>query len=430
QTPEKPTTEVRDKWIQKFLAHLATDRGASVYTQRNYSQALTEFARWHLAERKSAPAWENLQRDDFRSFVRFLGRNDLSRAATQLRFSALRTFYKFLIRHGLVEGSPIKNLQLPKLEKRLPRFLTIQQMADLLRAPQRLLDSQKERKGPGRPISQEVCLRDVAVLETIYSCGLRISELCGLRVEDIDFNEQIVRVRGKGKKERLVPIGEPALKTIQNYWAALLEPPTGMQPMFRADTSKVAPLSPLQLSRRLKNYLIIAGLDPALTPHKLRHSYATHLLDAGADLRSVQELLGHAHLITTQVYTHVTTERLKKAYDAAPPRAWLEFRLQPGHPNFLRVKNSVLINTRLQPGGRTTRRQNGFNRFLVRQAVETAQLLSSPAPTGLKPGVNGNAKMRVTPSSPAGKLQLEHQFLVPSSFRAGNVRQFLQSEFT
>jgi hypothetical protein len=108
----------------------------------------------------------------------------------------------------------------------------------------------------------------------------------------------------------------------------------------------------------------------------------------------------------------------------------LEFRLQPGHPNFLRVKNSVLINTRLQPGGGTTRRQNGFNRFLVRQAVETAQLLSSPAPTGLKPGVNGNAKMRVTPSSPAGKLQLEHQFLVPSSFRAGNVRQFLQSEFT
>jgi integrase/recombinase XerC len=321
QTPEKPTTEVRDKWIQKFLAHLATDRGASVYTQRNYSQALTEFARWHLAERKSAPAWENLQRDDFRSFVRFLGRNDLSRAATQLRFSALRTFYKFLTRHGLVEGSPIKNLQLPKLEKRLPRFLTIQQMADLLRAPQRLLDSQKEKKGPGRPISAEVCLRDVAVLETIYSCGLRISELCGLRVEDIDFNEQIVRVRGKGKKERLVPIGEPALKTIQNYWAVLLEPPVGVQPVFRADTTKAAPLSPLQLSRRLKNYLVIAGLDPALTPHKLRHSYATHLLDAGADLRSVQELLGHAHLITTQVYTHVTTERLKKAYDAAHPRA-------------------------------------------------------------------------------------------------------------
>ncbi len=321
QEPAGEKIEVRDKWIAKFLVHLATDRGASVYTQRNYQQALTEFARWHLDERKTAAAWEQLQRDDFRAFVRFLGRNKLSRAAVQLRFSALRTFYKFLIRHGVAESSPIKNLSLPKLEKRLPRFLTIQQMADLLAAPAKLLASQKQKKGPGRPISPEVCWRDVAVLETIYSCGLRISELCGLRVEDIDFNEQIVRVRGKGKKERLVPIGEPALKTIQNYWAALLEPPVGVQPVFRADTHKAAPLSALQLSRRLKNYLVIAGLDPALTPHKLRHSYATHLLDAGADLRSVQELLGHAHLITTQVYTHVTTERLKKAYDAAHPRA-------------------------------------------------------------------------------------------------------------
>ena len=155
----------------------------------------------------------------------------------------------------------------------------------------------------------------------IYSCGLRISELCGLRVEDIDFNEQIVRVRGKGKKERLVPVGAPALQAIQNYWAKLLEPPLAVQPVFRADTRRAGPLSPLQLSRRLKTYLKFAGLDPGLTPHKLRHSYATHLLDAGADLRSVQELLGHAHLITTQVYTHVTTERLKKAYDAAHPRA-------------------------------------------------------------------------------------------------------------
>jgi integrase/recombinase XerC len=245
----------------------------------------------------------------------------LSRAAVQLRFSALRTFYKFLIRHGVVESLPIKNLSLPKLEKRLPRFLTKQQMEDLLAAPAKLLESQKLKKGPGRPISAEVCARDVAVLETIYSCGLRISELCGLRVEDIDFNEQIVRVRGKGKKERLVPIGAPALEAVQNYWSVLREPPVGVQPVFRADTHKAAPLSPLQLSRRLKNYLIIAGLDPSLTPHKLRHSYATHLLDAGADLRSVQELLGHAHLITTQVYTHVTTERLKKAYDAAHPRA-------------------------------------------------------------------------------------------------------------
>jgi integrase/recombinase XerC len=253
--------------------------------------------------------------------VRFLGRNNLSRAAVQLRFSALRTFFKFLMRHGVVENLPIKNLSLPKLEKRLPRFLTKQQMEDMLVAPAKLLETQKQKKGPGRPISAQVCLRDIAVLETIYSCGLRISELCGLRVDDIDWSEQIVRVRGKGKKERLVPIGQPALKAIENYWQTSLEAPAGLNPVFCSDTKKAGPLSPLQLSRRLKNYLAIAGLDPKLTPHKLRHSYATHLLDAGADLRSVQELLGHAHLITTQVYTHVTTERLKKAYDAAHPRA-------------------------------------------------------------------------------------------------------------
>ena len=321
EAPSPVPAEARDKWTAKFLVHLATDRGASIYTQRNYQQALTEFSHWHLIERKSAPAWEKLQRDDFRGYLRYLGRMNKSRAATQLRFSALRTFYRFLIRHGLVESLPIKNISLPKLEKRLPRFLTKQQMEDLLIAPAALLAAQSKKKGPGRPISQAVCLRDIAVLETIYSCGMRVSELCGLRVDDIDWNEQIVRVRGKGKKERLVPIGQPALKAIQAYWGVLLSPPMAVQPVFRADTQKAAPLTPLQLSRRLKNYLIVAGLDPGLTPHKLRHSYATHLLDAGADLRSVQELLGHAHLITTQVYTHVTTERLKKAYDAAHPRA-------------------------------------------------------------------------------------------------------------
>jgi len=327
---ELPKIEIHDKWIHKFLVHLATDRGASTYTQRNYQQALIEFARWHTQSPMTgveppkplpAIAWEKLGRDDFRNYLRFLGRNNLSRAATQLRFSALRTFYKFLMRHGVIESLPIKNLSLPKQGRRLPKFLTIQQMKDLLAAPVKLLKMQTQRKGPGRPISAIACQRDVAVLETIYSCGLRVSELCGLRAEDINWSEQLVRVRGKGRKERLVPIGEPAWKAIQSYWGMLKHPPSGQMPVFSAETKKIAPLKPLQLSRRLKQYLVTAGLDPALTPHKLRHSYATHLLDAGADLRSVQELLGHAHLVTTQIYTHVTTERLKKAYDAAHPRA-------------------------------------------------------------------------------------------------------------
>lgn len=312
---------VSDPWMAKFFVHLATDRGASVYTQRNYRQALTEFQDWHGAERhQSPPRWEKLERDDFRSYLRFLGRQKLGRAAIALRFSALRTFYKYLIRHGAAATSPMKNLSLPKPGKRLPKFLTVQQMKDLLEAPLKLLDGPK-RKSAGRPISVAACHRDVAILETIYSCGLRVSELCGLLVADLDPSEQLVSVRGKGKKERRVPISRTALAAIERYWGMLAKRPEGQAPVFLSQTKKVSPLSHVMLQRRLKTYLVLAGLDPALTPHKLRHSYATHLLDAGADLRSVQELLGHAHLVTTQTYTHVTTDRLKKAYEQAHPRA-------------------------------------------------------------------------------------------------------------
>lgn len=311
---------VSDAWVQKFLTHLATDWGASVYTQRNYQQALAEFYFWHKNERKAAPVWDKLQRDDFRAYLRFLGRQNLGRAAIALRFSALRTFYKFLIRHGSVESSPIKNLSLPKQPKRLPQFLTVKQMEDLLVAPLVGLKSPKQ-KSAGRPVSVAACYRDVAILETIYSCGLRISEMVGLRVEDIDWAEQIVRVRGKGKKERLLPISKTALQAIGHYWTHLAEKPSGTVHVFQSETKHRSPMNPTMLQRRLKTYLIRAGLDPSITPHKLRHSYATHLLDNGADLRSVQELLGHAHLVTTQVYTHVSTERLKKAYEQAHPRA-------------------------------------------------------------------------------------------------------------
>ena len=318
--PDDGDAKIRDPWVQKFLAHLATDRGASVYTQRNYRHALIEFSRWHRADRQSAPAWEQLQRDDFRGYLRFLGRQNLSRAAVQLRFCALRTFYKFLIRRGAAQTLPIRNLALPKPGRRLPKYLTRQQAVELLNAPARLF-AESKRQGSGRPVSARAVLRDVAVLETIYSCGLRVGELCGLRADDIDWSDQLLRVRGKGRKERLVPIGAPALQAIQSYWSALKQAPSGPAPVFQAEKKRPAPFSPRMLERRLKRYLAAAGLDPNLTPHKLRHSYATHLLDAGADLRSVQELLGHAHLATTQVYTHVTTERLKKAYDAAHPRA-------------------------------------------------------------------------------------------------------------
>lgn len=319
------TAPVGDEWVDRFAHHLSADRGVSPYTLRNYTQALNEFVRWHQQDRQQPPSWPGLQRDDFRAFLRHLGRNHLSRAAIQLRFSALRTFYKFLVRRAVVESSPIKNIALPKPEKRLPRFLTREQMLALLQAPDKLDDAPASgpngRKRAGRPVETATPERDKAILETIYSCGLRISELCGLRVEDINWHEQLVRVRGKGRKERLVPIGAPALQAMERYWTFLPRRPAPTEPVFLRSVKSSEPMFPRTLQLRLKRYLEIAGLDPHLTPHKLRHSYATHLLDAGADLRSVQELLGHAHLVTTQVYTHVTTERLKKAYDKAHPRA-------------------------------------------------------------------------------------------------------------
>jgi site-specific recombinase XerD len=316
--PEADPVE-SDNSLRQFLDHLSVEKAASVYTQRNYRQTLAEFCRWFQEQRQTHPSWPGLQRDDFRGYLRYLGRNNLSRAAIQLRFSALRSFYKFLVRRGMAETSPIKNIALPKLEKRLPRFLTAAQMLDLLKAPLQELDLMQ--KASDQPVAETPFLRDVALLEAIYSCGLRISELCGLCAEDIDWAGQLVRVRGKGKKERVIPIGKPALSAIQLYWNKRSIPPLGAVPVFLADEEKLKPIYPRLVQLRLKRYLEIAKLDPGLTPHKLRHSYATHMLDAGADLRSVQELLGHAHLVTTQVYTHVTTERLKKAYDEAHPRA-------------------------------------------------------------------------------------------------------------
>lgn len=302
-----------------FLQHLATTRAASPYTLRNYRQALEEFCRWLTEEQKRPVDWAALQRDDFRVYLRFLGRNQLSRAAIQLRFSALRSFYHHLIRAGVVATSPIKHLALPKLGKRLPKFLTAEQTVALLRAP--LQELEARQAAAQRRLDPHAYHRDAAILETLYSCGLRISELCGLQAGDLNWYEQVVRVRGKGKKERLVPIGAPALEAIRHYWKQSGYTPAGNAPVFLAHGGKASAVTPAMIQSRLKRYLRRAGLDPSLTPHKLRHSFATHLLDAGADLRSVQELLGHAHLVTTQVYTHLSPERLKRVYDQAHPRA-------------------------------------------------------------------------------------------------------------
>ena len=302
----------------EFFRFLSNEKDASVYTQRNYRQALDEFEQWYRDTNESPVRWSELERNDFRLFLRQLGRRELSQAAIRLRFSALNSFYKFLMRRGLVESSPVKDVTLPKPAKRLPQFLTIDQMNALLDAPMRELSV---KDGTKRKVSQVPSLRDRAILETIYSCGLRIGEICRMLAGEIEPDDLVVNVHGKGKKERQVPIGRAAVEAIRLYWEHLAKPPALDEPVFFASEKKRSAIYPRLVQLRLKKYLTICGLDPTLTPHKLRHSYATHMLDAGADLRSVQEMLGHANLTTTQVYTHVTTERIKRAYDEAHPRA-------------------------------------------------------------------------------------------------------------
>ena len=321
--PDEAKTGGADaEWPGLFYRFLIDEKDASVYTQRNYRQALDEFANWYCEANEPPVPWAKLERKDFRLFLRQLGRRELSQAAIRLRFSALNSFYKFLMRRGLVEASPVKGVTLPKPAKRLPQFLTIDQMIALLNAPEAEYNAERlAKEGTSKKVRKALYLRDRAILETIYSCGLRIGEMCRMTVDEINFEESVVNVQGKGKKERQVPIGRAALDAIQGYWQHLAKPPAIDEPVFFASETKRTPVYPRLVQMRLKKYLNACKLDATLTPHKLRHSYATHMLDAGADLRSVQELLGHSNLATTQVYTHVTTERIKRAYDEAHPRA-------------------------------------------------------------------------------------------------------------
>jgi integrase/recombinase XerC len=232
----------------------------------------------------------------------------LSKATIRLRFAAVRSFYKFLVHRRGFAKSPVAEVQLPKPEKKLPVVLTVAQIDELLALPLQVPLMRQTK--PWMP------LRDAAILELFYSCGLRISELRGLDVRDIDFLGENVRVMGKGSKERIVPIGGPALAAMQRYQR---EAAVTNGPLFLGKNRTRITQQAIDLL--LKKYLKLSSIPFKISPHKLRHSFATHLLDAGADLRSVQSLLGHASLSTTQIYTHVTKERLRAAYDQAHPRA-------------------------------------------------------------------------------------------------------------
>jgi len=292
----------RDPLMEEFLRYLANERNASARTLKAYRDALTGF------RGQNKTPWRHCTGDNFRDYLFALMKHGQARSYVRLQFSALRTFYQFLTARKRFRRNTVQEVQLPKMEKKLPLVLTRQQVEELLTAPAR---EQKSRSAPSW-----MPLRDVAIMELFYSSGLRLSELAALDIADVDPYTESVRVFGKGRKERVCPVGLPALEAIQKYRAAA-NVHTG--PLFINKARSRMSVRSIWLV--LKRYVRHTSIPISVSPHKLRHSFATHMLDSGADLRSVQALLGHASLSTTQIYTHVTVERLKKAYADAHPRA-------------------------------------------------------------------------------------------------------------
>ncbi len=291
-------TQARD-----FLSFLAVERNASPRTIAAYTAAL-ERIHGHLRLKP----WAECTLDDFRDYLFVLMKAETARSYIRLQFSALRSFYKFLRARAGLKVDPTAGLRLPKAEKKLPLVLTSQQVSDLLQAPTRI--------APEKQTPSWMRARDLAILELFYSSGLRLSELTGLDVSDVDLYTESVRVFGKGSKERVCPVGLPALEAIQTYRS---EARVHHGPLFINKMRKRLGSRSIWLA--LRRYLRHTSIPISISPHTLRHSFATHLLDRGADLRSVQALLGHSSLSTTQIYTHVTVERLKNAYAKAHPRA-------------------------------------------------------------------------------------------------------------
>ncbi|MBK8476076.1 MAG: tyrosine-type recombinase/integrase [Opitutaceae bacterium] len=298
------------EWVQPWLDHLALERRYSAYTVRNYRQAFEDFHRWLRRSGLAPRAFDELVTREIRDFV-IEAQRRYDRRTLHNHVSGLRAFYRYWMRLGRLTRNPFTGVALPKMEKRLPKFLTEKQADALLTSPTRQLE--EEGTDPF------VCWRDRLVLELLYGAGLRISELCSLNYGMIDVAEGVARVLGKGRKERVCPIGAVA-RTVLVRFRDEFAPAKGAEDAVIVDAHGRR-LGPRTLQLMMKRYLALCGLPMDLSPHKLRHSFATHLLDRGADLRLVQELLGHARLTTTQVYTHVTIARLKDIYKHAHPRA-------------------------------------------------------------------------------------------------------------
>ncbi|HEX3729996.1 MAG TPA: tyrosine recombinase XerC [Opitutaceae bacterium] len=309
-SPAGVPAAVRADWWEPFGRHLALERRCSPHTVRNYRQAFEDFYRWLAAAGRWRGGLGDLTSRDLRDFV-IEAQRRLDRRTVHNHVSGLRTLCRFWRARGRLAGNPFAGIPLPKLEKRLPQFLTESQAELLLAGPQRL----QENGGA----DAFMVARDRLALELLYGAGLRISELVALNYGAVDAASGVARVRGKGGKERLCPLGRTALAALQRFRAEFARAAGPGDPILVTAAGKR--LGPRAVQLMLKRYLALAGLPHDLTPHKLRHAFATHLLNAGADLRLVQELLGHARLATTQVYTHVSAARLKDVYDRAHPRA-------------------------------------------------------------------------------------------------------------
>lgn len=306
------TSHGLEKTLHSFLTYLSTERGYSENTIRAYARDLKEFALFlNEPDNKNGLKKEAITVADIdvlmiRGYLGHLHKKN-KKSTVARKLSSLRTFFKYLVKHGIIIENPADQILTPKQDKPIPTYLPVDEMF-------RLLDAIKTESLLG--------LRNRAIFETLYSCGIRVSELVGLNVFDIDYNGRIVRVLGKGRKERIVPIGEKAVKAIRAYRLRLMEK-TGISenengPVFlNKDNGR---LSARSIARILDQMVLQCGLASPVSPHVLRHTFATHLLDAGADLRVVQELLGHKSLSTTQKYTHVSIDRLMETYDKAHPR--------------------------------------------------------------------------------------------------------------
>ncbi len=316
-----------DPAITLFVKYLEGEKNASGHTVSSYLIDIRQFCESCWGTKKKPPfAWEEVDRFDAGGFLIHFQTLEMAPTTTGRKLSALRSFYAFLMREDIVKRNPFKGVNLPKRGSYLPGVLSIKEAVRLLNAPKEHLCDQSENSPKQRAWNAYAAVRDSAILELLYSTGMRINELVELSEEQIDLLGGTARVRGKGKKERLCPMGVHAsealranLEARRSVLAGLGLPVARRIPLFL--NKRGGALTARSMERMMKKYLILCGLNTGLTPHSLRHSFATHLLDNGADLRSVQELLGHVSLSTTQIYAHVSIERLKEVYGRTHPLA-------------------------------------------------------------------------------------------------------------